>query len=150
MALSVGRMRWGGYECFYLPSPLLTKEGKGGRVRIPLPPLTPPYKGGERRGGTNAVNKLPEHSLQRMTERNACGVSSPRAEREVLRGFGPAMPEGERNACGVSPPHGEVLLFRQKDPKPWAPGRGPSGAFAPVPKGLGCGTRFAQTVLAPN
>ena len=35
--------------------------------------------------------------------------------------------------CGVSPPHGEILLFRQKDPKPWAPGRGPSGAFAPVP-----------------
>ena len=25
-------------------------------------------------------------------------------------------------------------MFRQKDPKPWAPGRGPSGAFAPVPK----------------
>ena len=46
------------------------------------------------------------------------------------RGFGPAR-RGEE--CGVSPPHGEVLLFRQKDPKPWAPGRGPSGAFAPVP-----------------
>ena len=48
---------------------------------------------------------------------------------------------GEEDSCGVSPPHGEVpslcsgqaLLFRQKDPKPWAPGRGPSGAFAPVP-----------------
>ena len=25
----------------------------------------------------------------------------------------------------------------------------PFGAFAPVPKGLGCGTRCAQTVLAP-
>ena len=36
-------------------------------------------------------------------------------------------------ACGVSPPHDEVLLFRQKDPKPLAPGRGPSGACAPVP-----------------
>ena len=24
-------------------------------------------------------------------------------------------------------------MFRQKDPKPWAPGRGPPGAFAPVP-----------------
>ena len=35
---------------------------------------------------------------------------------------------------GVSSPHAEVLLFRQKDPKPWAPGRGPPGAFAPVPK----------------
>ena len=30
MALSVGRMRGGGYEYLYLPSPLLTKEGKGG------------------------------------------------------------------------------------------------------------------------
>ena len=39
-----------------------------------------------------------------------------------------------REECGVSAPHAEVLLFRQKDPKPWAPGRGPSGAFAPVPK----------------
>ena len=36
-------------------------------------------------------------------------------------------------ACGVSAPHDEILLFRQKDPKPLAPGRGPSGAFAPVP-----------------
>ena len=35
--------------------------------------------------------------------------------------------------CGVSPPRDEVLLFRQKDPKPLAPGRGPTGAFAPVP-----------------
>ena len=33
----------------------------------------------------------------------------------------------------MSPPHDEVLLFRQKDPKPLAPGRGPSGSFAPVP-----------------
>ena len=40
---------------------------------------------------------------------------------------------GGRGACGVSAPHDEVLLFRQKDPKPLAPGRGPSGAFAPVP-----------------
>ena len=40
----------------------------------------------------------------------------------------------KRGACGVSAPHAEVLLFRQKDPKPWAPGRGPWGAFAPVPK----------------
>ena len=36
-------------------------------------------------------------------------------------------------SCGVSPPHDEVHLFRQKDPKPLAPGRGPGGAFAPVP-----------------
>ena len=56
-----------------------------------------------------------------MTERGrgACGVSAPHAEGG---GF-----------CGVSPPHGEVLLLRQKDPKPWAPGRGPLGAFATVP-----------------
>ena len=47
-----------------------------------------------------------------------------------MRGFAPAR-RGEE--CGVSPPHGEVLLFRQKDPKPLAPVRGPSGAFAPVP-----------------
>ena len=46
-----------------------------------------------------------------------------------------------RSACGVSPPRDEVpslcsgqaLLFRQKDPKPWAPRRGPPGSFAPVP-----------------
>ena len=34
---------------------------------------------------------------------------------------------------GVSAQHAEVLLFRQKDPKPLAPRRGPSGAFALVP-----------------
>ena len=102
MALSVGRMRGGGYEYLYLPSPLLTKEGKG---------------------GAGIVNKLLNTYKDDRKERNA--------------GFRPRT-------------RAEVLLFRQKDPKPWAPGRGPSGAFAPVPKGLGCGTRFAQTVLAPN
>ncbi len=35
--------------------------------------------------------------------------------------------------AGFRPPHDEVLLFRQKDPKPLAPGRGPRGALAPVP-----------------
>ena len=49
-----------------------------------------------------------------------------------MRGFGPARRGGE--FCGVSAPRAEVLLFRQKDPKPWAPRRGPLGAFAPVPK----------------
>ena len=48
--------------------------------------------------------------------------------------MGVAAPHDEGRFCGVSPPHGEVLLFRQKDPKPWAPGRGPLGAFAAVPK----------------
>ena len=42
--------------------------------------------------------------------------------------------KGKAGACRVAPPHDEVLLFRQKDPKPLAPGRGPPGAFAPVPK----------------
>ena len=42
----------------------------------------------------------------------------------VLRGFAPAR-RGDGD-CGVSPPHDEVLLFRQKDPKPVAPGRGPA------------------------
>ena len=40
---------------------------------------------------------------------------------------------GEGDSCGVSAPRDEVLLFRQKDPKPLAPRRGPPGAFAPVP-----------------
>ena len=49
----------------------------------------------------------------------------------MLAGFRPRAARG--GSCGVSAPHAEVLLFRQKDPKPLAPGRGPSGAFAPVP-----------------
>ena len=44
------------------------------------------------------------------------------------------MTEREREECGVSSPHAEVpslcsgqaLLFRQKDPNPWAPGGGKS------------------------
>ena len=61
-----------------------------------------------------------------------------------MRGVVPARRGA--GGCGVSPPHDEVpstlrqaqgsgqaLLFRQKDPKPLAPRRGPSGAFAPVP-----------------
>ena len=85
MALSVGRMRCGGYEYLYLPSPLLTKEGKG---------------------GAGIVNKLLNTYKD---DRKGGGV------------------------CGVSAPHDEILLFRQKDPKPLAPRRGPTGAFAPVP-----------------
>ncbi len=65
----------------------------------------------------------------------------------LLRGFAPAR-RGEED-CGVSAPHDEVLLFRQKDPKPLAPGRGPQrGCLCPGPGGVGCGTRCAQTVLA--
>ena len=41
--------------------------------------------------------------------RNTCGVAAPRDAGEL---------------CGVSAPHAEVLLFRQKDPKPGAPGGG--------------------------
>ena len=51
----------------------------------------------------------------------------------MLRGFGPAD---------------EILLFRQKDPKPFSPVRGPTGSFATVPKQEGSGTRYAQTTLA--
>ena len=52
-----------------------------------------------------------------------------------LRGYicGGSPPRDEGKECGVSPPRDAVLLFWQKDPKPWAPGRGPLGAFAPVP-----------------
>ena len=50
MALSVGRMRGGGYEYLYLPSPLLTKEGKGGGYEylyLPSPLLTKEDRKGE-------------------------------------------------------------------------------------------------------
>ena len=57
------------------------------------------------------------------------GVGDDRGE--VLAGFRPRTTRGR--FCGVSAPHAEVLLFRQKDPKPLAPGRGPTGAFATVP-----------------
>ena len=42
-----------------------------------------------------------------------------------------------RGARGVSAPRAEVLLFRQKDPKPWAPGRGPRGVPLPRSRLLG-------------
>ena len=51
----------------------------------------------------------------------------------VLPGFGPAA---------------EVLLFRQKDPKPWWPWRGPSGSLRRVADFGGAQTRFAQTMRA--
>ena len=43
-------MRWGGYEGFYLPSPLLTKEGKGGagmKAKIANAPSPYPLPVGE-------------------------------------------------------------------------------------------------------
>jgi len=45
-------------------------------------------------------------------------------------------------------PADEVLLFRQKDPKPFPPVRGPPGNFAAIPNQDGEGTRCAQTALA--
>ena len=45
-------------------------------------------------------------------------------------------------------PADEVLVFRQKDPKPFPPVRGPSGPSATLPNQDGSGTRSAQTALA--
>jgi len=45
-------------------------------------------------------------------------------------------------------PADEAILFRQKDPKPFSPVRGPSGASASAPNQDGSGTRSAQTALA--
>ncbi len=63
-----------------------------------------------------------------------------------MRGFGPAR-RGEED-CGVSPPHDEVLLFRQKNPKPVAPGRGPKGV--PVPRSLLLGLRNSLRSDSPR
>ncbi len=52
-------------------------------------------------------------------------------------------------SCGVSPPHDEVLLFRQKDPKPVAPGRGPPEGV-PVPRSLVCGLRNSLRSDSPR
>ena len=55
----------------------------------------------------------------------------------------------------MSSPRDESLLFRQKEPKPFLPVRGPTGSFASVPNQDGSGTRSevkshlsAQTALA--
>ncbi len=52
-------------------------------------------------------------------------------------------------SCGVSPPHDEVLLFRQKDPKPVAPGRGPQEGV-PAPRSLVCGLRNSLRSDSPR
>ena len=148
MALSVGRMRCGG-------------------VRIPLPPLAPPYKGGERRGGYEYLY-LPSPLLTKEGKGGAGIVNKllntykdDRKGEGFLRGFGPAR-RGGRNACGVSPPHGEREVLRGFAPArrdPFVSAKGPKtigarawpfGFLCPSPDFLGCGTRFAQTVLAPQ
>ena len=45
-------------------------------------------------------------------------------------------------------PADEVLLFRQKDPKPFLPVRVPPGAWSTTPNQDGSGTRCAQTTFA--
>ncbi len=52
-------------------------------------------------------------------------------------------------SCGVSAPHDEVLLFRQKDPKPVAPGRGPPEGV-PAPRSLVCGLRNSLRSDSPR
>ena len=61
-----------------------------------------------------------------------------------MRGFVLAR----RGSFGVG--SGQALLFRQKDPKPCSPVRGPSGASASAPNHGGCATRSGQTVLAKD
>ena len=50
--------------------------------------------------------------------------------------------------CGVSPPHGEIPFVSAKGPKTMGARARPFGCLCPDPVCLGCGTRFAQTVLA--
>ena len=61
----------------------------------------------------------------------------------------------ENNFMQGFAPADEVLLFRQKDPKPFLPVRVPAGAWSTTPNHDGCATRSevqshlsAQTVLA--
>ena len=58
-----------------------------------------------------------------------------------MQGFGPADEVPSTDS-------GQALLFRQKDPKPFSPVRGPLGASASAPNQNGSGTRCAQTSLA--
>ena len=44
-------------------------------------------------------------------------------------------------------PANEILLFRQKDPKPFPPVPGPAGSLRRTTEFGGCATRYAQTVL---
>ena len=44
-------------------------------------------------------------------------------------------------------PTAEILLFRQKNPKPFPPVRGPTGPFVALPNQDGSETRYAQTVF---
>ena len=59
----------------------------------------------------------------------------------IMQGFDPA------NEVPLTD-SGQALLFRQKDPKPFSPVRGPMGSSASVPNQAGEGTCSAQTVLA--
>ena len=50
--------------------------------------------------------------------------------------------------CRVSPLHDEVLLFRQKDPKPFLPVRGPAGSLRLRTESYGSETRSACMVFS--
>ena len=55
-----------------------------------------------------------------------------------------------RGECGVSAPRAEVLLFWQKDPKPWAPGRSPRGVPLPRSRLLGLRNSLRSDSPAPT
>jgi len=46
----------------------------------------------------------------------------------------------------VSPRHNEILLFRQKDPKPFSPVRVPAGSSASVPNKMA--RELAESILS--
>ena len=66
-----------------------------------------------------------------------------------MRGVAPARDEGEKIA-GCRPRATRSFCFGKRTQNHWRPGVAPRGVFAPVPFAWGCGTRFAQTVLAPK
>ena len=76
----------------------------------------------------------------------ACGVSAPHAEGRALRGVGPARRGGRAlRGCG---PARRGPFVSAKGPKTMGARAWPFGGLCPGPDFLGCGTRFAQTVLA--
>ena len=144
MALSVGRIR-GGTTNTSTPDQV---RGKPNAPLTPAPRLkmsgaSPHFGLGEREKQRHEMPRLQLQKTKALDPR-----SEPVPGSIGDRGQASRMTEGGRFSRGFGPARRGPFVSA-KGPKTMGARAWPFGGLCPSPDGLGCGTRYAQTVLAP-
>ncbi len=133
-------------SCPSSPAVILDPRRRTSRTGAATPPAVIP--------DLSCCHPRPRSGIQGLGGRclERCGTtrrSSPTGSWCLCVGAGLGARPSFLFSCGVSAPHDEVLLFRQKNPKPLAPGRGPPEGV-PVPRSLLLGLRNSLRSDSPR